>query len=216
MRERRRDLKNDRRFNDSFPLAPRDKTARFHRACTSRATFARRRVVSCFLPYLRAPAETGKSTKAIRYLPRTVRVRARAPVPTETTRYQRMRTLGRAQHSPHTRLREECVAETPDELFRIRARSPELFRSPEDSLLRPVYPPLGSRTPRFYGPCENSPHTSRIRGDKSSNVIPRSSFRSPSPAPGNGTRSSARSRNLLHRTFNLTTDTRAWNIANEK
>jgi hypothetical protein len=34
-----RDLKNDYRSNDSFPLSlSRDKTTRFHRACTSRAT----------------------------------------------------------------------------------------------------------------------------------------------------------------------------------
>lgn len=115
-------------------------------------------VVSCFLPYLRAAGETGKSTKAIRYLPRTVRV-ARA----------RARGTHGDEISANARPRTTLAAHEPGVLRKHRMN---YFASAHDRqnyfARRGFIVATGLSTGGISDgvftrrPCENSPHTRGI------------------------------------------------------
>lgn len=102
-----------------FP-SRRDKTARFHRTCTSRATSSAPSFPVSF-PYLRV----GRNRK-IHESPYVIcHVRSGFAHRTSSTRDE----ISVVQCTPSNTRRycETPVAETPNELFRSRARSPELF-----------------------------------------------------------------------------------------
>lgn len=97
-----------------FP-SRRDKTARFHRACTSRATSSAPSFPVSFL------ISAGRNRKIHESSYVICHVRSGFAHSTQTRDEISACYAHRNTHDPP-------VAETPNELFRSRARSPELFR----------------------------------------------------------------------------------------